>query len=102
MAAVVTSVARDCDSDGDGGAAPGTPPRSDVLVPGVLTPHLRLLLRREVVRDAEVRAQLLGALALDLVGLRESFGANISPLSSCRSPQAALKFSYRSDRVTRD
>ena len=33
--------------------------------------------------------------------LRESFWANFSPLFSCRSPQAALKFSYRSDRVPR-
>ena len=30
------------------------------------------------------------------------FGADFSPLSSCRSPQAALNFSDRSDRVTRD
>ena len=29
------------------------------------------------------------------------FGADFSRLSSCRDPQAALKFSYRSDRVTR-
>ena len=29
------------------------------------------------------------------------FGANVRLLSSCRGPQAALKFSYRSDRVTR-
>ena len=28
-------------------------------------------------------------------------GADFSPVSSRRSPQAALKFSYRSDRVTR-
>ena len=28
--------------------------------------------------------------------------ADFSPLSSCRSPQAALKFSCRSDSVTRD
>ena len=30
------------------------------------------------------------------------FRADFSPFSSCRSPQPALKFSYRSDRVTRD
>ena len=30
-----------------------------------------------------------------------SFWADFSPRSSCRSPQAALKLSYRSDRVTR-
>ena len=29
------------------------------------------------------------------------FGRHFSPLSSCRSPQAALNLSYRSDRVTR-
>ena len=34
-------------------------------------------------------------------GLQGSFWANFRPLSSCRSPQAALKFSYCSDRVTR-
>ena len=29
------------------------------------------------------------------------FGRNSGPLFSCRSPQAALKFSYRGDRLTR-
>ena len=39
----------------------------------------------------------------DICGTCESrFGADFSPLSSYRSPQAALKFSYRGDRVTRD
>ena len=45
-------------------------------------------------------------LLLDLLrlGLRESvWGKRSSGLfSSCRIPQAALKFSHRSDRVTRD
>ena len=30
-----------------------------------------------------------------------SFWADFSPLSSCRSPQTALKFFYRSERMTR-
>ena len=33
---------------------------------------------------------------------KNRFRADSSPLSSCRSPQAALKFSCRGDRVTRD
>ena len=39
--------------------------------------------------------------AAELKACVSRFGADFSPLSSCRIPQAALKFSYRSDRVTR-
>ena len=37
----------------------------------------------------------------DMNACENSFGWVSGPVSSCRGPQAALKFSYRSDRVTR-
>ena len=73
----------------------------------VLAPQLRRLAtgreRREHAR-AQALVQALGrALALDneAQACESSFWANFIPLSSCRGPQAAPKFSYRSDIVTR-
>ena len=49
------------------------------------------VVQNEDVQPAELR-----------LGLRIIVSGDISgPLSSCPSPQAALKFSYRGDRVTR-
>ena len=37
-----------------------------------------------------------------ILACENRLGRISAPFPSCRSPQAALKFSYRSDRVTRD
>ena len=49
--------------------------------------------------DAELAQAFEGLLGARCGG---SFWADFMPLSSCRSPQAALKVSYRSDGATRD
>ena len=68
---------------------------------GLLSVSGRLSHRLRVGETQRVRRIVTAPLLRLPLACENCFGVDFRPLSSCRSPQAALKLSYRSDGVTR-